>query len=181
MSTPIHGDSSAADWYAQTLASIESYSSEQADAAAEAYWQQQNNQQTTVTTGSYQTDGVDLPTTNQRALDAFLGPASAQGGTAIGGAPGTDGPGTSGRTYLDPADAEQHRQSGFTVMTDDNGHAYLPPQGGYDVSLQAPPLTVLPGVGHSGPPTAPPAAAKPDQSPTGRQCAHEHGRRQSCR
>ena len=58
MSTPIHGDSSAADWYAQTLASIESYASEQADAAAEAYWQQQNNQQTTVTTGSYQTDGV---------------------------------------------------------------------------------------------------------------------------
>ena len=52
-------------------------------------------------------------------------------------------------------------------MTDDNGQAYLPPQGGYDVTLQAPSLTVLPGVGHSGPPTAPPAAAKPDQSPTG--------------
>ena len=83
MSNSVHGDSSAAAWHAQTLSSIESYASAEADAAAEAYWKQQN-QQTEVTTGSYHADGVDSPTPNQRALDAFLGPDAARGGTAIG-------------------------------------------------------------------------------------------------
>ena len=145
-------DSSAASWHAQALAAAESYAQEQADAAQDARDQAQRNAESGYG-GSYHQDGVEPPSAQQRALDAFLGPDAARGGTDAGITPTSGSESTKGRTYLDPTDAEQHRQYGFTVLTDEQGRDYLPPQDGYDESIVAPPLTNLPAPDRLGSPT----------------------------
>jgi hypothetical protein len=150
MSTSVN-DSSRLAWEASTIAAAEAYAQAEADAAAEARdaaerQAQQNNNQPPPS--SYNTDGVDLPTTNQRALDAFLGPQAARGGTDPG-----SGAGTSNRTYLEPEDVQMHVDAGFTVLTDEQGRSYLPPQGGHEqITEQAP--SSVPAPDHAGNTTA---------------------------
>jgi hypothetical protein len=132
MSTSITNDSSAAAWQAQAMAAAEAYLDSLDEAAYQAQLQAQQQAQNG-SSGTYQPDGMDTPSAQQRALDAFLGPDAARGGTAS-----LDSTGGGNRTYLSPDDARLHRDAGYVVLTDDHGNAYLPPQGGHEQFVVTP-------------------------------------------
>ena len=157
-------DASAANWAAGTIAAAEAYAQAEADAAAA-----ERDAREQAAANGYQppNDGVDRPSSEQRALDEFYknDPNRPPETLPGGGGSSSSSSGGDGRTPISEQDAADLRAAGYTVV-EENGKYYLEaPTENVSLVEQAPPepppLVILP----SYPGSTPDAGAPPPTDP----------------
>jgi type VI secretion system secreted protein VgrG len=161
-------DASAAAWAEGTLATAEAYAQAEADAAAA---ERDAREQAAANGSPPPNDGVDSPSAEQRAQDAFWGnDPNRPANTLPGGASGGTNGGGDARTPVSGQDAADLRAAGYSVVEENGKFYFEAPAENVSVTQQADPgpIVILPGNtgGTSGPDGgAPPSTGPVDAGP----------------